>query len=75
MMHDNTNAPTAPPTSAGTGAILCGWAIWLAIMLGVTLWTGVQLLSPAQPPDSMAAFVAPVTPPGTAGTTPDQRPN
>jgi hypothetical protein len=44
-------------------------------MLGVTLWTGVQLLSPAQPPDSMAAFVAPVTPPGMSGTTPDQKPN
>jgi len=75
MMHDDTNAPTAPPTSAGTGAILCGWAIWLAIMLGVAVWTGVQLLSPAPPPDSMAAFVAPVSPPEPTGTEPNPRPN
>ena len=75
MMHDDTNAPTAPPTSAGTGAILCGWAIWLAIMLGVAFWTAVDLLSPAQPPDGMAALVAPASPPGPPGATPSQRPN
>ena len=72
MMYDDPNAPVAPPTSAGAGAILCGWAIWLAIMLGVALWTGVQLLSPDAPPSSRAAFTAPVSPPEAAATAPNQ---
>jgi hypothetical protein len=72
MAHDDPNAPVAPPTSAGTGAILCGWAIWLAIMLSVALWTGAQLLSPGAPPDSIAAFIAPESPPDAAEANPNR---
>ena len=72
MRYDDPNALVAPPTSAGTGAILCGWAIWFAIMLGVALWTGAQLLSPDAPPASIAAFIAPISPPEAAPTAPTQ---
>jgi hypothetical protein len=64
MRDDDPNAPVAPPTSAGTGAILCGWAIWIVIILALTAWTGAQLLSrQGAPPVGLAATVSPAGPP------------
>jgi len=60
MSSENFNDPIVAPTAAGTSAVLCGWAIWGAVIAALSIWAAAEVVWPAfAPKPRFAEFVTP----------------